>query len=84
MPQAHAVFKELVRLLGAQPFFTGDALSLADLLIAPQLSFLGLTPEWAVLAAPHANLVAWRARMEARESFKATTTERVAEMAEAR
>ena len=32
MPKAHAVFDELARLLGDQPYFTGDTLSLADLL----------------------------------------------------
>lgn len=39
MPPAHAVFKELVRLLGEQLYFAGDAVSLADLLIAPQIDF---------------------------------------------
>src|SRR5229473_3368662 len=83
MPQAHAVFKELARLLGEQPYFAGDAVSLADLLIAPQLAFFTQTPEWSVLGAPQTNLVAWLARMEARPSFQATTWERVAEMAKA-
>jgi glutathione S-transferase len=83
MPQAHAVFTELARLLGEQPYFAGAAVSLADLLIAPQLAFLTQTPEWSVLGAPHANIVAWLARMEARPSFQATTWDRVAEMAKA-
>jgi len=83
MPQAHAVFTELARLLGEQPYFAGDAVSLADLLIAPQLAFLTQTPEWSVLGAPHASIVAWLARMEARPSFQATTWDRVAEMAKA-
>ena len=83
MPKAHAVFTELARLLGEQPYFAGNAVSLADLLIAPQLAFFTQTPEWSVLSAPHANLVAWLARMEARPSFQATTWERVAEMAKA-
>jgi glutathione S-transferase len=83
MPQAHAVFTELARLLGEQQYFAGDAVSLADLLIAPQLAFLTQTPEWSVLGAPHANIVAWLARMEARPSFQATTWDRVAEMAKA-
>jgi glutathione S-transferase len=83
MPQAHAVFNELSRLLGDQPYFAGDAVSLADLLVAPQLTFFTQTPEWAVLGAPQANLVSWLARMEARPSFQATTWERVSEMAKA-
>jgi glutathione S-transferase len=83
MPKARAVFEELARLLSDQPFFAGDAISLADLLVAPQLSLFTLTPEWSALVAPHNNLVAWLARMEARPSFKATTWQRVSEMAQA-
>jgi glutathione S-transferase len=83
VPKARVVFAELARLLGEQPYFTGDAVSLADLLIAPQLAFFTQTPEWSVLSAPHANMVAWLARMEARPSFQATTWDRVAEMAKA-
>lgn len=83
MPKARAVFEELARLLGERPWFSGEAISLADLLVAPQLAFFTQTPEWAVLGAPHANLVAWLARMEARPSMKATTWERVTEMAKA-
>src|ERR1700739_2496493 len=35
MPKARMVFDELARQLGDQPFFTGDTLSLADLLLIP-------------------------------------------------
>jgi glutathione S-transferase len=83
MPKARAVFEELARLLGEQSYFTGEAVSLADLLLAPQVAFFAATPEWAELGTPHANLVAWLARMEARPSLQATTWERVAEMAKA-
>src|SRR5882672_10902788 len=83
MPKAHAVFTELARLLGEQSYFAGDAVSLADLLIAPQLAFFTQTPEWSVLGAAQANIASWLARMEARPSFQATTWERVAEKAKA-
>jgi len=83
MPRARAVFAELARLLGEQQFFAGDTVSLADLLVAPQIDFLQVTPEWSELGAPHANLVAWLKRMQARPSFVATTWERVSEMAKA-
>jgi glutathione S-transferase len=83
MPKACAVFAELARLLGDQPWFAGDTVSLADFLLAPQIGFFTLTPEWSVLSPPHPNLVAWLARMEARPSLQATTWERVAEMAKA-
>jgi glutathione S-transferase len=83
MPKAQLVFKELARLLGSQPYFAGDSLSLADLLIAPQIDFFAQTPEWDILGRPQANLVAWRERMENRPSLTATTWARVAEMAAA-
>jgi glutathione S-transferase len=83
MPKARTVFGELARLLGEQAFFAGDALSLADLMVAPAVAFFTATPEWAELGLPHANLVAWLNRMEARPSLQATTWERVSEMAKA-
>jgi len=83
MPKARIVFAELARLLGGQPYLTGDSLSLADLLVAPGIAFFTQTPEWEELGAPRANLVAWLERMEARPSMKATTWERVSEMAKA-
>lgn len=83
MPKAHTVFDELARLLGAQPYFTGESVTLADLMIAPQLDFLALTPEWTELSARHQNLVDWLARMNARPSFQATTWEKLTELAKA-
>jgi len=83
MPKAHTVFNELARQLGDSPFFVGHSISLADVLLAPQLDFLRQTPEWEPLTAQHANLRAWLDRMNARPSMTATTWERVTEMAKA-
>jgi len=83
MPKAHAVCNELSRLLGSQRYFAGEAVTLADLLLAPQLDFLAQTPEWAPLSADNRNLVDWLERMNARSSLKATTWERVTDMAKA-
>jgi len=83
MPRARTVLAELARLLGEQPYFAGDAVSLADLLVAPQIDFMAPTPEWSELGAINANLAAWLQRMQARPSFVATTWERVSEMAKA-
>jgi glutathione S-transferase len=83
MPQAHIVIDALAAELGNQSHFFGDALSLADVLLAPQLDVLRATPEWPVLTAQHANLQAWMERMAARPSMMATTWERMAAMAEA-
>ena len=83
MPKAHIVFNELSRLLSDQPYFAGDKLSLADLHIVPQFDFLSQTPEWASLTASNPNLVAWLSRLNERASVKATTWDRVAELAKA-
>lgn len=81
MPQAIAVAAELSRLLGDQPYFAGDVVSLADIMVAPHLDFLAMTPEWSRMAAGHANLDRWLDRMLARPSFEATSWPRVTEMA---
>ena len=83
MPKARTVFSELARLLGEQPYFAGDGISLADLMVAPAVEFFTHTPEWSELGVPHPNLVAWLSRMEARPSMQATTWDRVSEMAKA-
>jgi glutathione S-transferase len=83
MPRAQAVFAELSRVLGSQSYFAGAEISLADILVAPQLDFLSQTPEWAVVTAKTPNLMTWLTRMTARASFKATTWERIAALAEA-
>jgi glutathione S-transferase len=83
MPKAHAVCNELSRLLGVQTYFAGEGVTLADLLLAPQLDFLAQTPEWAHLCTGNRNIVDWLERMNARDSLKATTWERVADMAKA-
>ena len=74
---------EVSRLLGDQIYLVGDAVSLADLLIAPQLYFLAQTPEWGLLAEGASNLEAYVERIEGRPSMQATTWARVKDMAEA-
>jgi glutathione S-transferase len=82
VPRARSVIAALAAALGGQRHFAGDELSLADLLLAPQLDFMQQTPEWAPLAAGHANLQSWLDRMNARRSFAATTWTRVAALAQ--
>lgn len=81
MPRARTVFAELSRLLGSQPYFSGAKLSLADLMVAPQLDLFTDTPEWAELTSSTPNLLAWLDRMSARPSMQATTWPRVSAMA---
>ncbi|MGH8270256.1 MAG: glutathione S-transferase family protein, partial [Steroidobacteraceae bacterium] len=83
MPRAHVVMTELSRLLGDNSYFAGAQVSLADMLVAPHLDFLAETPEWQPLTAQRENLPAWLARMQERKSLRATTWDRVAEMAKA-
>ena len=82
VPKTAAAIAELARLLGGNTFLTGEAPSLADFVIAPQLDFLDGTPEGASLLGMHANLGAWLVRMNSRPSMRATTWERVIAMAQ--
>jgi glutathione S-transferase len=74
---------EIARLLGGQQWLAGDALSLADLLLAPHLSMLALAPEGAAILAEQPNLKGWLARIEDRPSMQATTWDRLLERAAA-
>jgi glutathione S-transferase len=81
MPKAQTVYGELSRLLGKQAYFVGDQITLADLMVAPQIDFFTGIPEWEPLTRDRPNLVAWLKRMNARPSFSGTTWDRVTEMA---
>ncbi|MBS0580306.1 MAG: glutathione S-transferase family protein [Proteobacteria bacterium] len=83
LPKAHAVFAELSALLGRQAYLAGDAFTLADALVAPQMDFLSMAPEWQALTVQRSNLVEWLARVNARPSLRATTWERQTELARA-
>jgi glutathione S-transferase len=83
MPKALDVFKELSHLLGDGTYLVGDAPTLADLAVAPQVDFLAMTPEWGELTARAANLASWLDRMNARQSFVRTTWEKVEALAKA-
>ncbi len=71
MPMARTCITELDRLLGGQRFFTGGRLSIADLMLAPQLDFLAATPEGRTLL-NGTQLVAYLEHMNARPSMQAT------------
>ena len=61
----------LDRLLGDQPFLAGDQQSLADLMLAPHLFYLAVTPECAKIM-NDTKLMAWLRRLDARSSMQAT------------
>ncbi len=83
MPRAKEVFAVLANQLGQGPYFAGDAVSLADVMLAPQLDFFREIPEWEALGGPHPRLGVWLDRMNARPSLVKTTWAKVADMAKA-
>ena len=62
-------------LLGERAWFGGDAPSLADLMLGPQLEMFARAPEWAELTGNRANLCTWLDRLEARPAMQATLWE---------
>ncbi len=71
MPNARTCVGELERLLGDQEFLAGEELSVADLMAAPQLAYLALTPEGRQLFGG-SRLAGWLERMQSRPSMQAT------------
>ncbi len=72
MPMARTCFAELDRLLSGKPYFTGDAISLADIMLAAQLDLLEGCKEGRELIAGTTALRGWLARMRERPSLLAT------------
>jgi glutathione S-transferase len=70
-PDARICVSELARLLGDRPYFAGDMLTIADLMLAAQLDFFAATPEGRLLL-DGTVLVPWLARMNARASMQQT------------
>ncbi|MGE5164253.1 MAG: glutathione S-transferase family protein [Sphingobacteriales bacterium] len=71
LPMARTCIAELDRLLGMARFLAGDALSIADLMLAAQLDFFLESPEGKSLIA-NTDLSRWLARMNERPSMQAT------------
>jgi glutathione S-transferase len=80
VPRAAIVVAEIARLVGDRPYLTGEAVTIADLMLIPHLSFLAQAPEGDTLLGPYANIRAWIERMEARPSLRNTTWDRLAAM----
>ena len=79
IPNARICIAEIGRLLDSHPWMAGDALSLADLLLAAHLSMFAQAPEGAQILQEHENLRGWLACLEARPSMQATTWDRLLE-----
>ena len=72
MPMARTCFAELDRLLGDQPYFGGDSVSIADIMLAAQLDLFSECAEGRELIGGASSLPTWLERMLARPSLRAT------------
>src|SRR5215471_16031224 len=79
IPNARICIAEIGRLLDGHPWMAGDAISLADLLLASHLSMFAQAPEGAQMMREHENLTRWLARVEARPSMAATSWDKLLE-----
>jgi glutathione S-transferase len=77
IPDARHCLAEIGRLLDGHTWMAGEAISLADLLLAPHLSMFAQAPEGAQILREHENLSRWLARIEARPSMQATSWDRL-------
>lgn len=72
MPKVEECMAEFERLLGDQEYLAGNALSLADLHLAPIFAYFVDTPESKKVLENKPNLSAWWQRIGARESLTRT------------
>jgi glutathione S-transferase len=77
LPKARVCIDELGRLLGDQTYMAGDAVSIADLLLAAHLAFVTGVDECRAMLSAQPRLQAWLDRMNARPSMIATTPEKL-------
>lgn len=77
IPGARVCVAEVARLMGQGRYLVGEAVSLADLMLAPHLTWLPDSAEGRELLAPYPALGAWIDRMNGRPSMIATTWERL-------
>ena len=72
VPQIKSHLEVLDRAYGPRNVLVGDAVSMADLLLAPIVFYLGMFPEGKTLLAGAPNVTRAHAWMAERPSFKAT------------
>jgi glutathione S-transferase len=76
IPMARTCISALEEILGSNPYFAGDRLSLADIMAVAHLELAPLSPEGAELIAG-SPLLAWLDRMNARPAVAKTATRRM-------
>jgi glutathione S-transferase len=70
MPQARICVQEIARLMGSRPFLVGDQVTIADLLLFPQMDYFSMTPEGVSLLAESPEVGSWLTRMAGRRSMQ--------------
>ena len=75
LPQARRALEVFDGALAGSDWLAGDALTLADLFLAPPLFYLPMIPEGAALLDGLGNLERWYGAVSARPSFAATMPE---------
>ena len=80
LPGARRFVEVLAGYLDGRPYLAGEALSLADLHVAPQMQLLADSAEGAEML-QGTPIVAWLARLNARPSFKTTSWDALLEAA---
>ena len=72
LPRAQLCVSEIPRLMGEQPYLTGDRVTLADLMVIPLFYYFGRLPEGEAPLADHPKIRPWMRRMAERQSFQVT------------
>ena len=83
VPGATTCVRALEQLLGTQPYMTGNAVSIADLMLIAHLELFPTTPEGASIM-KNSPLLAWIDRMQSRPSVQATEMKKLMASAMAR
>jgi glutathione S-transferase len=72
LPRTRLVLSEIERIMGGSPWLAGSDLSLADVMVAPVMAYLHMTPEANTLMAERPKLAQWWQTMSARPSMQRT------------
>lgn len=72
LPKAETCLGAIDELMADGPYVVGADVSLADLLLAPQMMFMRRAPEGLALLAGHPRIDAWLTRMTSRDSMART------------
>jgi glutathione S-transferase len=73
LPRVALCLAEAERIMGGNAWLAGPAVSLADLMWAPVVAYMTMTPESAALMAERSGLARWWEAMSARPSMTRTT-----------